>query len=200
MEDSSINLLNYVEENYNTNKFSKYKIGYIHAFYNDLFTDIKKDFLDILEIGIHNGDSIRLWDDFFCNGNIICLDINKNEKTEDLEHREKVTCLYEDAYSLQTVKKLSAKKFDIIIDDGPHTLESFEFFIDFYFPLLKDNGIFIIEDIIDTSWSQNLLDRLPKNVDKKIIHMAGLQKSKKLANKWNKGLDVLICKNTNSNN
>lgn len=196
MEDSSNVLLNYVEKNYNINKFSKYKIGYIHEFYNNLFSDIKNDYLEILEIGIHNGDSIRLWDDFFCNSKITCLDINESEKAKELQYREKVTCLYEDAYSIQTVKKLSNKKFNIIIDDGPHTLKSFEFFIDFYFPLLENNGILIIEDIIDTNWSQVLLDRLPNDVDKKIIHMAGLQKNKKLINKWKNGLDVIICKKT----
>ena len=34
-----------------------------------------------------------------------------------------------------------------LIDDGPHTLQSMKDFIKLYLPLIKDNGIFVIEDI-----------------------------------------------------
>jgi hypothetical protein len=39
------------------------------------------------------------------------------------------------------------KRFDVMIDDGPHTLESMLKFIRLYSKLMTDNGILIIEDI-----------------------------------------------------
>lgn len=46
------------------------------------------------------------------------------------------------------LKKICAEGFDIIIDDGPHTLISQVMFIKKYLPLLNQGGIMIIEDII----------------------------------------------------
>jgi hypothetical protein len=37
--------------------------------------------------------------------------------------------------------------FDIIIDDGPHTMASQQIFLGYMFPYLKSGGIFVIEDL-----------------------------------------------------
>ena len=51
-----------------------------------------------------------------------------------------------DAYNKDNIKKINSK-FDIIIDDGPHTLVSQLYASKYYTPLLKNNGKLIIEDI-----------------------------------------------------
>jgi hypothetical protein len=38
---------------------------YISNFYNEKFSKFKNEEINILEIGILYGDSIKLWDDFF---------------------------------------------------------------------------------------------------------------------------------------
>jgi len=189
-------LLNYIETNYNARKVSKYAIGYIHEFYNSIFSDKKHENLEILEIGIHSGNSIRIWSEFFSNSKITCIDIKEHSSALDLKNKKNIECIYADAYNVDILHKLKNKKFDIIIDDGPHTFESLNFFIDFYFQFLNPNGYFILEDIVDTNWSNILLDKISNNVEyKKIIKMAGLQKTTKLIQRWNNGLDVIICKN-----
>ena len=52
-------------------------------------------------------------------------------------------------------------KFDMILDDGPHTLESMINFIRLYVPLLTDNGILIIEDIKQLEWLEHLKNETP---------------------------------------
>lgn len=191
-----MDLLHFIETNYNAKKVSKYAVGYIHEFYNDIFSDLKDQNLKILEIGIHNGDSIRIWSDFFVNSEITCIDIVENDLAKDLKNKNNVNCIYADAYDEVILEKLKNQKFDIIIDDGPHTFDSFIFFIDFYFQLLNPNGYFILEDIVDTSWSNILLEKIPNNLEfKKIINMAGLQKTRKQYIRWKNGLDVIVCKN-----
>lgn len=48
---------------------------------------------------------------------------------------------------LDQVVKTFGTDFDIIIDDGPHTMTSQQVFLGFMFPHLKSGGIFVIEDL-----------------------------------------------------
>jgi hypothetical protein len=43
-----------------------------------------------------------------------------------------------------------------MIDDGPHTLESMVSFIQLYLPLLKEDGILVVEDVQDMRWVNRL--------------------------------------------
>ena len=45
------------------------------------------------------------------------------------------------------VKNVFPDGFDIIFDDGPHTLESQKKCIEYYLPLLKGGGTMFIEDV-----------------------------------------------------
>ena len=51
-----------------------------------------------------------------------------------------------DAYAKSFLSQLP-KKFDIIIDDGPHSMNSQRKFIELYVPKLKKGGVAIIEDL-----------------------------------------------------
>jgi spermidine synthase len=45
-------------------------------------------------------------------------------------------------------------KFDIIIDDGPHTWESQEWFFENYYDLLNEGGVLLCEDIHGQHYNQ----------------------------------------------
>ena len=69
-----------------------------------------------------------------------------------------------DAYTLDTVAMMQQKcpaGFDIIIDDGPHTLESQQFVIASYLPLLNSGGVLVIEDIENFSYVEILKRCVP---------------------------------------
>ena len=49
--------------------------------------------------------------------------------------------------------------FDVIIDDGPHTLESMTFFALEYTKKINKNGLLVIEDFQEFNWT-NIIKRL----------------------------------------
>jgi len=68
-------------------------------------------------------------------------------------------------------------KFDIMIDDGPHTLESMIFFIENYSKLLEDDGILVVEDVQSIEWIEQLTNVVPENL-KKYIFVYDLRENK----------------------
>jgi hypothetical protein len=186
-----MNLLEFINSDKSLYNYDKLELGLINEFYNDLLTPIRNNVKNVLEIGIQNGNSIMCWRDFFTNAEIYGMDINSCKL---LENKSRVTQIIRDAYTLDSVNYFTDKKFDIIIDDGPHTFESMEFFIQNYLGLLNNNGIAIIEDIVDTTWTKKLCDLIDPSLQVSVIHMVGKQLTEWHRNKWRAGLDVIVVK------
>jgi hypothetical protein len=129
----------------------------------------------VLEIGIgvfneKNGGSIKLWYRFFENAIIYAMDIIDDTRVlDELKNNPRIV-LYTstDAYLESTVEKVSDIKFDMILDDGPHSLESMKDCIRLYSNLLKDNGILIIEDVQSIEWIDELKKVVPEDLKKHI--------------------------------
>lgn len=145
----------------------------VHSYletYEELLKTRKYTVKKVLEIGIGDyrnslnvphGGSLLLWADYFENAeNIFGIDIiNFKLRDEVKNHKKIITFLGHDAYNVNFIKNnLKDLKFDFILDDGPHTLESQKSFISLYLDLLTENGILIIEDVADINW----LDELKK--------------------------------------
>jgi hypothetical protein len=164
----------------------------VHS-YLDLYQNLlvaKKDTAqNVLEIGIGdggqgitNGGSIKLWHDYFVNAKVYALDIQDiNTVWNGLKHNDRIILHTSvDAYSKQFVQSEFLDKdikFDMMLDDGPHTLESMKSFITLYSPLLADNGILIIEDIQDPIWINELYKVVPDNL-KQFVSAYDLRKNK----------------------
>jgi hypothetical protein len=184
---------------HNTSATDKYALGYIHEFYNEIFSDKKYSTTKVLEIGIWQGGSILLWRDFFPNAVVYGVDISY---CAALEKQDRVIQLNSNAYSTEFTDQFEKNSFDVIIDDGPHTLESMIFYIIHYLPLVKVDGLFILEDIIAPSWTPLLIDIIKLvNPSALITHhdMRGKQKDPYLLELWKSGLDVLVVQNKCSN-
>ena len=125
-----------------TDKEAKHK--YCSAFYDNAFCDLKDKKLYILEIGIQNGSSLVLWNEYFKNSIIYGID-NTNFINDRLDTYPRIKTIIQDAYKKELTFNLPL--FDIIIDDGPHTLESQIKFINNYFKKLNKNGKLFIEDV-----------------------------------------------------
>lgn len=68
-----------------------------------------------------------------------------------------------DAYSQDFINKLGEVRFDMVLDDGPHSLASQVAFIKLYLPLLAENGILIIEDVQSMNWIERLKEAVPED-------------------------------------
>lgn len=114
--------------------------SYISHYYNERLKEYRHKAEKVLEIGILYGDSARLWRAYFTKAEIIGIDITPQR------NQDGVTFIDGDAYQQSMLDKF-VKEFDIIIDDGPHTLNSQKFVIEHWYNKLKPGGLLVIEDI-----------------------------------------------------
>lgn len=136
-----INQNDYIDK-YKTDKESRHQ--YCSSYYDPVFYNLKDKKLTILEIGIKNGSSLVLWNEYFKNSIIYGIDIS-NLIGDRLDNYPRIKIIIQNGYRDEITSNLPL--FDIIIDDGPHTVESQKKFINNYFKKLNKNGKLIIEDI-----------------------------------------------------
>lgn len=138
--------------------------SYIENFYESNFAEYRDRKNSILEIGIDTGGSIALWHEYFSNSTILGVDIKKDrlkvEYDEDKFDRA-VYAYVKDAYDPTFIKSLGT--FDIIIDDGPHTIESQLITVKHYLKKLNSGGILVIEDIATIEGAKQLYDAVPND-------------------------------------
>jgi hypothetical protein len=130
--------------------------SYIQHFYGEFFKPYRDKELNVLEIGTREGDSLRLWEHAFPKSNIYGIDNNKSKKFKDVLS-ERIIVTFGDAYTEEVVDSLPS--FDIIIDDGPHTIESQIKCLEFYLPKLNDSGVILIEDIQKYEYIETLEEK-----------------------------------------
>lgn len=95
------------------------------------------------------------------------------------------------AYNIPTVDE-TPDNLNVIIDDGPHTYESMEFFLRNYIKKLAPGGILVLEDITNISWTPNLVKLIPKTHRVTVHDMRWKQLDPQLMRLWQKGLDVIV--------
>lgn len=123
-----------------------------------------------------------MWSDFFTNANVYGLDImNINDVWDEIKNNEKII-LYTstDAYDDESFSDIFLSKnikFDFMLDDGPHTLESMKQFIKLYSQIMSDDGILIIEDVQDWEWIDILKNAVPEHM-KQFIKIYDLRPNK----------------------
>ena len=161
--------------------------SYLDLYQKLLFTK-KNTAKNILEIGIWQGGSIKLWSDYFINATIYGLDIfnmedmcNEFKKKiynlddykaehiyDDLKNKNNIVLYttinaYDEYFFKNTILNKNIK-FDFILDDGPHSLESMKIFIKLYSQVMTDDGILIIEDVLSWDWIDILINEVPENL------------------------------------
>lgn len=118
---------------------------YAPKVYEKIFQSLKESELMILEVGIRTGASLKLWVEYFSRAYVTGVDISNHDVVEKFISHPRIRCIFENAYSENFLPESS---FDIIIDDGPHSLDSQIFAITYFVRLLKPGGFLFIEDII----------------------------------------------------
>jgi len=108
---------------------------------------------NILEIGVQQGGGLWTLKEYFPNSSITGLDIDNNCKQYESEENDIVVFIgsQTDEGLLEKISK-ERGSFDIIIDDGGHTMKQQKISFFKLFPLLNDDGIYIIEDLHTSYW------------------------------------------------
>ena len=116
-------------------------------YYQQVFENLQDKKLNLLEIGIYYGSSIKLWHEFFENANIYGIDIDNKDHLNLQNNRTKFFYGNQsDINFLQNFIKL-VEPLDIVIDDGGHVSKELIVSFEVLFPSLNSGGIYIIEDI-----------------------------------------------------
>ena len=116
------------------------------SFYEKIFKSLKNEKLNILEIGVAGGHSHASWYKYFKNSKIFGIDIRP--KAELLYKGNRFEYSQIDCTNQKQVNKFLSReiKFDIIIDDSLHDYNAFIKNLINFFPILKSNGYYFLED------------------------------------------------------
>jgi cephalosporin hydroxylase len=136
--------------------------------YELLFRRQRYDYICILEIGVLDGGSIRTWRRYFPKSDVTAIDVSDKVTFSD----PNIEFIHGDAYSEEVISKLADYRFDLMIDDGDHRVENQTVFLQRYSPLLKPEGILIIEDVITRDGAKILKSNLPSGFSCAIVEMA----------------------------
>jgi predicted O-methyltransferase YrrM len=131
---------------HNTDKSSRHH-NYVKV-YEKHFAPLRDRALQLLEIGIKEGASLRTWAEYFPNARVFGLDLHAECAAEATDRIDVFVGRQQDTEFLGRVCRGMDDRLDIVIDDGSHhnpfTLASFEFL----FPRLAPGGIYVIEDLV----------------------------------------------------
>lgn len=112
------------------------------------------------------GGSLRAWRDYFPSAEIIGIDIDPDVMFTE-ERINTYVCDQTQAKSIAsfvTQANLQPNSVDIIIDDGLHEFDANVCLFENTKHLLKDNGIYVIEDVAIVNKQQQLFIDYFKNI------------------------------------
>jgi hypothetical protein len=125
--------------------------------YHGLFRHLRDRPIRLLEIGVggydlktSGGASLAMWAEYFADGQITGIDVA--EKRLTLDQRVRVYRGSQDDTAF--LKKVCDERgpFDIVIDDGSHVPKHVVASFQILFPVLKDGGMYVIEDVQTAFW------------------------------------------------
>lgn len=107
----------------------------------------EREKVDLLEIGVWHGDSIRMWKEWNSELYVDAVDINKSVLGY-IQSDERSNIYIGNITDKEFVNKtLGEKKYDVIIDDGSHRMMEIMTAIRILWDRLKKGGVYFIEDL-----------------------------------------------------
>jgi spermidine synthase len=127
----------------------------VHSFAGMSYLDIyelylrpyKNEPIALLEIGINDGESLRMWKSYFPKAEIFGIDIDPRCRSF-AEERIRIAIGSQDDEAFLGGCFGGDRRFDVILDDGSHvnkmTLASFQYL---FYHRLRPGGLYILEDL-----------------------------------------------------
>lgn len=121
--------------------------------YSKYFKGLRRKKIKFLEIGIYEGNSVKLWENYFPNAELHFIDVT----AENIRYTSPRSLYHfldqEDIKAMHNFAQSIGGDFDVIIDDGGHTMnQQINSFIAL-FPFVKSGGFYAIEDLHTSYWT-----------------------------------------------
>ena len=139
--------MNKIRELFKKSKFRSSKYYKYFKNYEDILSNFGGQDVTMIEIGVQDGGSLKIWQEFFGpNSKIIGVDLNPECKKFESENIQ-IYIGSQSNKNFWTKLFKEVGKVDIIIDDGGHTNQQQIITTINCVPNIKDGGMLIVEDV-----------------------------------------------------
>jgi hypothetical protein len=114
--------------------------------YDLFFAPMRSDASKVLEIGIAGGASLQMFRDYFPKATIYGIDIQDAAGLASTRIRTFVAN-QEERSQLARFIAAHGSGFDLILDDGAHTMPGQQISLGFLFQHVKPGGLYVVEDV-----------------------------------------------------
>src|SRR3974390_876115 len=118
--------------------------GYMTV-YQKYFNPIRNDVYSVLELGVLNGSSLRVWRDYFHRAEGWGVDIDPRTKQDYGDRIHVVIGSQTDHWAIDQVAP--GLNLDIVIDDGSHVVDHMVESFKLLWPRVASKGFYVIEDL-----------------------------------------------------
>lgn len=122
--------------------------------YDALFGQHRTEIQSVLEIGVYQGASLRMWRDYFPSAKIVGLDYAQEVTPEflmALNAEDRMAVLVgEQENPADLARVMQHGPFDLVVDDGSHAAKDFLCSFHHLWPYTK--RWYVIEDIMEEEW------------------------------------------------
>lgn len=123
--------------------------SYLHI-YERYLEPLRGMRLNFLELGVRNGNSLRMWKEYFPRARVYGVDFNASCKQHEEERIEILIASQDDVMQLGALAD-RAGGFDVVLDDASHINHLTHASFRCLFPRLCPGGFYIMEDL-GMSW------------------------------------------------
>lgn len=130
-----------------------HKWDHYFEIYHQWFNSYRDKPVNILEIGVYQGGSLKMWREYFGEkARIFAIDVNPDCKQFEDENIEIFIGSQSDRDFLEDVKA-RIPKLDILIDDGGHVMDQQILSFEVLYGHIKSGGLYLCEDLHTSYWA-----------------------------------------------
>lgn len=124
--------------------------------YERFFEPLREQKINLLEIGVHEGASLKTWLEYFTNAHILGVDKDLKFPASGEGHHIQTIQLDASKDYNWLIDSLGIHKYDIIIDDGSHIQSEVMASFQGLWDSVKPGGYYVVEDLFaayDPVWN-----------------------------------------------